>query len=369
VRVQQIELEEFRNLARQTLEPGPRFNVLSGDNAQGKTNFLEAVHLVASLRPLSAGRMADLIGFGKPQARVRATVQSLSGRRELELLLRPGGRVARCDGKAVRSNASYLDGLSVVVFTPEDLWMPRGSPAGRRRLLDRSIGSVWPAYLSLTRDYQRVLQSRNHVLRQPGPDSDRLLSVYDGQLSELGARIVAGRLRYLDSIDAQLSETFQQIVRSGAQLELVYRRPEEVQQAGDRIDDLGPALLSLIRRSRRRDLARGSSSVGPHADDLEFRLDGRSTRSFGSQGQLRSVVLALKITQISNIYQQLKFYPLLLLDDVSSELDDRRRDYLFEFISEISCQTFLTTTRRDLIRLAKDRVDFQVVKGQILQQI
>ena len=364
--VEQLVTRAFRNLSDQTVLPHERFNVLSGDNAQGKTNFLEALNLVATLRPFRATRNAEVIRFGAERAVVRANVRSMSLTRHLEVDVGPAGKKVRSDGKAPRTSVSYLEGLSVVLFTPDDLQVPRGSPGPRRKLLDRSVANVWPAYVALCRDYQKVLTSRNRVLKQGlAATSRELLEVYDQQLSELGAAMVAGRMRYLQSIEEVLSETFASIVRSGVCCEVSYKTSDEVAEAGVRIADLTQVLRRQLRRNLDEDLARKSTRVGPHTDDVEFLLDGRSTRSFGSQGQVRAVVLALRIAQIKDTFHKLGFHPVLLLDDVSSELDSDRNTYLFDFLSEISCQTFLTTTRPDLISLQEDRMDFQVVKGSI----
>ena len=149
--VQRVETRRFRNLVDQVVEPGARFNVLAGDNAQGKTNFLEAVNLVATLRPFRASRNAEVIAFGAERALVRATIRSMELTRELSVDVGPAGKKVRSDGKAPRSSVDYLDGLSVVLFTPDDLQVPRGSPGPRRKLLDRSVASVWPTYVEIGR--------------------------------------------------------------------------------------------------------------------------------------------------------------------------------------------------------------------------
>jgi len=363
---QSIETHNFRNLDDQVVEPRERFVVLAGENAQGKTNFLEALHLICCQRSFFAIRNAEMISFGESSTKVSASVEALSLERKLEVSIGPSGKKVSLDGKQARGGDSSLKGLSVVLFTPDDLQVPRGGPALRRRMLDRSIAGVWPAYGVLVRDYQKVLQNRNKVLHR---NDHTLLEVYNEQLAQLGSRVVAGRRRYVQGIQDQFVEAFSQIIQSGVRGELAYRTTGEVDEAGDRIDDLQQALLSQLQKNTRQDLARGSTSSGPHTDDLEFLLDGRNTRSFGSQGQVRTMVLSLRIAQITNTYEKLGFYPVLLLDDVSSELDDSRREYLFEFIAKISCQTILTTTRPDLIELRSDREDYQVVRGKITPSI
>ena len=365
MRVRRIEARSFRNLEPLDLHPHPKLNVLSGDNAQGKTNFLEAVFLVSGLGTFRIGRNEDLVQFGKEGALLRAEVQGPELTRLMEVRLAPRSRRLRLDGKAVRSAADFLGGLSVTTFCPEDLLLPRGSPGPRRRLLDQAVVSVWPAYLNLLRDYQKVLRSRNHLLADPGGPRHDLLDVYDEQLSKLGAPLLAARMRHVQRLDPQVATAYEEITHSGVEARLRYSTDEALAAAGHEVAPLAQALLHRLTRSRAGDMARKRTCVGPHADDLEMLLDHRSTRTFGSQGQVRALVLSLRLAQIKDTRQVLGYDPVLLLDDVSSELDPERTKYLFDFISEVDCQTFLTTTRPGLINLGKERYDYQVVKGQI----
>lgn len=366
--VHQIETVAFRNLRDQTITPGPRFNVLSGANAQGKTNFLDALYVVACLRSFRARRIAEIIRFHSSEGRIAAQVVCRGLRRELEVQLHQGGRRAKLDGKGVRGSASYLEaGLSVVLFAPDDVQLPRGSPADRRRLVDRAIANLWPGYIDLARDYQKTLQSRNRVLRESGARSAKgLLEVYSQQLAELAARVMATRLRYLRNLSPSVTKIFAEITRSGARGHLQYEAPAALLELGD--TDLG-ALAAGLRRELQAQLAvdraRQTTTVGPHTHDVGFVLDGRSTRSYGSQGQLRSLVLSFKIAQVVDAKAKRDEVPVLLLDDVSSELDADCNTYLFDFLYKIDCQAFLTTTRPELVPIHDERLDFQVVKGQI----
>jgi DNA replication and repair protein RecF len=366
VLVQGIETVSFRNLNDQVVRPGPRFNILAGPNAQGKTNFLEAVYLVACLRSFRAHRTREMIRFGADEATVRARVEAEPGlQRRLEVQLHQRGRRARVDGKGVRSTSTYLGGLNVVLFSPDDLQIPRGSPGARRQLLDRAIANLWPAYLAICRDYTKALQSRNRVLRQRPRQYLDLLQVYDQQLAELGAKLVAGRLRYIDAITARFGTVFGEIARSGVEGTLAYLAPEALLEVGSKPTDLARHLRERLRATLKEDLGRQATSVGPQTHDLDFRLDGRTTRSYGSQGQVRTLLLSFKIAQILDTYERLQRYPVLLLDDVSSELDPARNKYLFDFLEEIPCQAFLTTTQARLVALEEKRLDFHVVNGQI----
>ena len=368
MRVRRIEARSFRNLEPLDLSLHPKFNVLSGDNAQGKTNFLEAIFLVSGLGTFRGGRNEDLVRFGEEAALVRAEVQGPELTRVMEVRLAPRSRRLRLDGKAVRSAADFLGGLSVTTFCPEDLLLPRGSPGGRRRLLDLAVASVWPAYLNLLRDYQKVLRNRNHVLSDPaGPRGD-LLSVYDEQLARLGAPLVAARTRYVKRLAPLVTRSYEEITRSGVEATVAYCTDPVLAAAGEGVEPLAEAMRAQLAAGRTEDIARKRTCTGPHKDDLDLLLDGRTTRTFGSQGQVRSLVLSLKLAQITDTRQMLGYDPVLLLDDVSSELDQERTKYLFDFISEVDCQTFLTTTRPGLIVFSEDRFDFHVVNGAISRQ-
>ena len=187
MRLLALETRAYRNLAHVVLEAHPRYNVLSGDNAQGKTNLLEAIYLVGTLRSFRGGKIEELIAFGETQSIVRARVEKDEMQRLLEVRVTPGHKSARIDGKGTRA-PDYFGGMNVVLFQPDDLRMPRGAPSGRRRFLDRAIFSERPAYLPEAQTYERVLRSRNAVLREARPPRPELLETYDGAARARGGR-------------------------------------------------------------------------------------------------------------------------------------------------------------------------------------
>ena len=362
--VTRVETSNFRNLDDLALAPHPRFNVLCGDNAQGKTNFLEAVYMLACQRSFRAGKTVELIRFGEQRAQLRGEAEVGPLTRELKLELKPEGRRVLVDGKGRRAGSPALEGLAAVLFCPDDLWLPRGAPGDRRRFIDRAIANIWSGYTALGRDYQKTVQSRNRLLRDDSPKRS-LLEVYDGQLVALGAKIIVARRRYLERLAEEFSATFARIAQSGVQALLTYQCEPEVTGAENEPQAVASALSALLERRREVELARHTTMVGPHTHDLEFSLDGQPARRFGSQGQVRAIVLAFRITQIIDSHRKLGHYPLLLLDDVSSELDPARNGYLFDFLEKISCQVFLTTTRADLVPVTENRIDFKVFNGSI----
>ena len=390
---------QFRNLEQVSFLPHPRFNVLHGDNGQGKTNLLEAIYLLATLRSFRTTRTEELIGFAHSTAELRARVEHRQVIRQLglQLLTRPTRKQALVDGKAARSS-EYFGGVNVVLFAPEDLRLPKGPPVGRRRFLDRAIWNTYPAYLDEVRTYERVLRSRNAVLRSgpgaggPGAggrdaaaaaaelpagdgasllSSDELLDIYDHKLAEAGAVLLQRRRHYIGELAPQVATTFAEVCRSSLAVELRYlagvgsaRQPAALDPA----TDLGALLREQLQRDRRRDLLRGYTHSGPHADDLALDLAGRAADVHASQGQLRALVLSLKIAEIQHLYRILQDPPVLLLDDVSSELDPQRNAYLFEFLRTMPCQVFITTTSPLHVKLIEDRQDFLIHGGRIADQ-
>jgi DNA replication and repair protein RecF len=355
VRIHALEARQFRNLEQVLLEPHPRFNVLSGDNGQGKTNILEAIYLLGTLRSFRAGKTEEMVRFGAEQALVRARVEKLATQRMLEVTLSPGHKNARVDGKSARAT-DYFGGFNVVLFAPEDLRLPKGPPSGRRRFIDRAVWNAHPAYLGEVQTYEKVLRSRNAVLRDGGPES--MLEVYDEQLAKAAVAIVARRRTLVDELSPGVRAAFERVTQTGLALGIAYETDLDITNIED-------SMRTRLVADRRRDLARGSTSSGPHVDDLELVLDGKSAKLYASQGQLRAIVLALKIAEIEFLREKLGDSPVLLLDDVSSELDPKRNAQLFDFLKSVPCQAFITTTHRGHVLLSEERLDFHVLAGGV----
>jgi DNA replication and repair protein RecF len=354
-----------RNLGPLQLEPRERFNVFSGDNGQGKTNLLEAIFVIASLRSFRTSRLADVIAFGAERARLGARVRKDDMVRVYEVEVAPGTRKVMLDGKAVRPLARYFGGFNVVVFTPEDLALPRGAPADRRRFLDRGVFNLRPDYLATAQDYERVLKTRNTVLRQAGDGAiDRrrledLLAVYDPQLARLGAQVSAARQAFVSVVQDELAAAFAAITRTERRATVRYA----IRAAAASED----ALLAALLAARAKDLATSATQVGPHRDDLAFELDGRDAGAYASQGQLRAIMLAWKTAELAVLARAHGDSPILLLDDVSSELDPQRNEYLFDHLAGLAGQCFITTTHPGHVLLRQHRADYRMAAGQILE--
>jgi DNA replication and repair protein RecF len=353
-----------RNLRPFQLEPRERFNVFSGDNGQGKTNLLEAIFVVAALRSFRTAKLADLVAFGAERATLGARVWKDELVRVYEVELAQGSRKVTLDGKAVRPLARYFGGFNVVVFTPEDLALPRTSPSDRRRFLDRGVFNLRPDYLATAQDYERVLKNRNTVLRQTGDAplerrrAEELLAVYDLQLAEIGARVIAARRAFLDVVRGELATAFASITRTGLAASARYVVRSDAVTADE--------IAGKLAASRIKDFATHATQVGPHRDDVVFELDGRDAGTYASQGQLRAIMLAWKTAELTVLGRAHGDLPILLLDDVSSELDPQRNEFLFEHLATLAGQCFITTTHPAHVLLRQHRADYRIASGEIL---
>ncbi len=346
-------------------QPRERFNVFVGDNGQGKTNLLEAIYVIAALRSFRTARLADLIAFEGDGAKLGARVLKQQLTRIYEVELAPGSRKVRLDGKAARPLSRYFGELNVVVFTPEDLGLPRGAPGDRRRFLDRGVFNLEPGYLATASDYDRVLRTRNSVLKQAGQGAlggrqvDELLAVYDAQLAQLAVAIVGARVRFLETLRPELVEAFAAITRTGLAAGVRY--------VSKLVGASAEAIEGQLRDGRTRDLATQSTQLGPHRDDIVLELDEREAGSFASQGQLRAIMLAWKTAELQILGRAQDDPPILLLDDVSSELDPSRNEFLFDHLATLAGQCFITTTHASHVLLRKERADYRIQAGHIAE--
>jgi DNA replication and repair protein RecF len=364
LRVASLQIADFRNLAEVSLRPSPRTTVLVGPNGQGKTNLLEAIFFLTTLKPLRAARLAELVRFGAERANVAADIEGPGGLRRLAVQVDGTGRTAWLDGKPQERLDGYFEGLAAVCFAPDDLLLVKGSPEGRRRFLDRAAFNRWPAVLAEVREYLRALRSRNAALRTASADVEES---FRDPLVRAGARLLVRRRDVVAELAPRVDAAFHQISGPAApRAQLAYRPAGSLDLDGSEAEVAARYRAALGQRAE-RDRERGFTSVGPHMDDLGLSLGGRAARLYGSQGQQRALVLALKIAEIENIRALLGRPPLLLLDDVSSELDPEKNRFLLAYLRSLDGQAFLTTTDARLLEPAAgpDTLFLRVESGAV----
>lgn len=367
MRLTRLHLRDFRNIEEQSIEFADRFTVLWGENGAGKTNVLESLYFLSTLRSFRARELKTLVRHGAPGARVElhAHDESLDLGRTLSVRLdcseRSTRKTSQLDGKTIRAARDFYGRVQVVLFTPEDLGVLRGSPSGRRQFMDRVLFARDRAHISDVSAYEKVLRSRNRVLKDPelAPGQlQGLLDTYDLQLAEYGGRIWQRRVELLEQVHQPFQTAFAQIFGPQLHCALAY---ESRIEGGPGAEDV----LAALRERRPKDLVRRTTGVGPHLDDLVVTLDGRNAGEFASQGQSRALVLAFKIAEL-RAARAGGNPPILLLDDVSSELDPTRSDQLFATLAELAGQCVLTTTSMEFIRLpeAATRETYRVEAGR-----
>jgi DNA replication and repair protein RecF len=365
VRLLRLHVGDFRNLAEVDLEPSPRTTILVGENGQGKTNLLEAVYLLATLKPLRAVRLQELVRFGADRAEVAGDFDGPGGVRRVAVQVQAGGRTAFLDGKPQERLDAYFEGLAAVCFSPDDLLLVKGSPEGRRRFLDRAAFNRWPAVLGEARDYVRALRARNAALRTGAPAE--VEASFREPLVRAAARLLRRRVALVAELAPRVAAAFAEISGPGApEARLAYRAAAGMRADGGE-EELAGRLAEILALRVERDREKGYTSAGPHMDELVLALDGKGARVFGSQGQQRAVVLALKIAEIENLRAALGRPPLLLLDDISSELDPTKNRYLLGYLRRLEAQAILTSTDRRLLEPAAgpDTVFFRVQNGAV----
>ena len=346
MRIAALELVDWRNFAHASLHTDARFVVLHGDNAQGKTNLLEAAWVLSTLRSFRESRQARLVRHGESLARVDGIVVGESGRRRLTFERSSKGRTIQVDGQRVGSLVDWFALLRAVLFCPEHSAIIRGGPVERRTFVDRAAFTMRPAHLDVVRAYLRALRHKAALLRGPGPPATAaMVRTWNAQLSVLGARLAVRRSEAL----ADLSSPFEAAYRAiaGPQAGVARLRMVGVGRAapGERLEQpiVEQALADRLESSLAEERRQSRCMVGPHRDDLVIEIDGHPARSFASQGQARSLVLALKLAELESSRRH-GLSPLFLLDDLTSELDRGRMARLMDVLADLDNQVWVTTT-------------------------
>lgn len=343
-----LELRNYRNYAKVSTDFSPQINVLIGSNAQGKTNLLESVYVLAITRSHRSNNDRDLVRFGADFARIDGRVSRKLGNTDLRLVISSQGKRAKVNNLDAPKLSAYMGKLNVILFAPEDLNLVKGSPALRRRFIDMEFGQMSPAYLANLTMYKKALKQRNAYLKQLKFHQTKNLTFLDvltDQVAQYGGAVITARAKLLQDMGKFAAVIHSDITRGGEVLQLRYVSQVHDDAFGD-ADAATARLQDLFAKSRQRELDQGTSLVGPHRDDVQFIVNDRDVATFGSQGQQRTTALAVKLAEIDLMKQETGEYPVLLLDDVLSELDDNRQTHLLRAIQD-KVQTFLTTTSLD----------------------
>lgn len=357
MKINSLEICNFRNYESAQIEFHENTNVLYGDNAQGKTNILESIFVCGTTKSHKGSKDKELIRLGCEEAHIRMSIEKRGIPHQIDMHLRKNkSKGIAIDGLAIRKSSELMGMVHIIFFSPEDLRIIKNGPAERRRFLNMELCQLDSVYLHDLSEYNKVLNQRNKLLKQISfqPSLSDTLSIWDMQLIQSGRKIICRRKEFVEQINTMVREIHSKLTGGQEELQVIYEPDSEE-------EELEQKLLS----SREKDLKTFTTNIGPHRDDLRFQNGEIDIRKFGSQGQQRTCALSLKLAEIKLVKQIIGEEPILLLDDVLSELDRNRQNYLLDAINHI--QTIITCTGLEEFidsRLTLDRV-FRVTNGFI----
>ncbi len=366
--LKEMELRHFRNYDHLEVTFTPGVNVLIGENAQGKTNLLEAIHYLALVRSHRTNKDKELVEWHAQNAILKGKVERQTGTIPLEIQLGKGGKQVKVNHLPQSRLSTYIGNLNVVLFAPEDLALVKGAPALRRQFMNVEFGQISSRYLYNLSHFNDALYQRNQYLKQlrSRQATDRiLLEVLSDQLATFGSEVTAVRYRLVKRLEQWAQPLHEEISQQKEKLQLKYVSSLMIDDQSE-VADLQEQLQTLLRINIEKEIAAGTTLVGPQRDDLHFLVNDNNVQHFGSQGQQRTTALAVKLAEIDLMQEQTGEYPLLLLDDVLSELDNDRQTHLLTAIQD-KVQTFLTTTSLSGVarQLIKAPTIYQIHHGQL----
>lgn len=353
--IKNIKIKDFRNYNELDLDFNSKVNFILGQNAQGKTNLLESIYITSMGKSFRTSRDTEVIGFGKDFARVYCEISRNDMDGSVEIIIdRAGKKFVKLDGVKIKRASELLKNVYIVIFSPEDLKIVKEEPEKRRKFIDRELCQIKPSYYDSLSNYKKVLLQRNTYLKEETVDPS-ILDIWDMQLAEYGKRVMRHRSEFIEKLDFISSEIHGKITDGRENLSIKYAPNVDFK------DDL----YEILKKSCDNDMRQRTTTRGPHKDDLEFFIDRINVRNFGSQGQQRTCALSLKLAEINIIEDETGEKPVLLLDDVMSELDSMRQKFLIKSLEDI--QLFITTTEMSerLLEEFNEKNIFIVTKGNV----
>lgn len=360
--IKKLYLDNFRNYDNIEIDFNKNVNVLTGKNAQGKTNILESIFYCSLGKSHRTNKDKELINWDKEEAFIRLNVSRKPLDKKIEIKIFKSGKKGININSIKLKKISELFGIfNVVMFSPEDLKIVKESPGFRRKFLDMEISKLDHGYYYNLVQYNKILDQRNIVLKNKRLLDSNIINVYDKQLSEFGSSLIQTRLKYLDKLNEKGRKIHYDITQGNEEIEFSYLASVK---SRDKISD---NLLNLLKENHKKDMEKGSTSVGPHRDDFSIKINGIDAKSFGSQGQQRTSVLTIKFASIQIIKDISGETPVLLLDDVLSELDKNRQEYILNSLEGI--QTVITCTGIEDIKkyLRNDFKIFKINQGKVIE--
>ena len=364
--VENIRLINFRNYNSLNIELNKNMNIFVGKNAQGKTNLLESIYMCATGKSFRTNKDKEIINLNKNEAYIGANIRIGKNQKFIEIKMeRDKQKRIRINKIELKNLKELYSGLNVVVFSPDDLRLIKEGPYERRNFLDTSISQIKPVYKYNINRYNKILFQRNNLLKSNKSKSDiiNLLEIFDLQLANIGTEIIILRNKFINELSKVANEMHNRLTM-GEKLELNYISNIDFNDQSK--SNIEKSFLDRLKTNASKDLMSGNTEFGPHRDDMEIIINNMEARSFASQGQQRTIVLSIKLSEVEIIKSDRGVYPVLLLDDVFSELDEERRTYLTRSFKNM--QTIITST--DIIDLEElgelNKSIFYIENGNVL---
>ncbi len=354
--IKTLSLKDFRNYEKITISPQPGLNILYGKNAQGKTNLVEAIYYLSTGKSFRTNRDIQMISFEKETAQISASYTTIAGENKIDAVLKKDGTKSfNINAMPIKKLGHLFGHFSCIAFTPEDIKAVKETPALRRRLIDLEIAKIKPAYFFDLKEYFQILSEKNALLKKKiGDNEKRLIHVYNEQLAGCAKTIIRLRRTFLEEMAETFDQTYQMISDEQRTASIIYRASVESQ-------NIEQAFLNKLNGLMTREIEYRQSLFGPHKEDFVFMLGDKDLKLYGSQGQQRSVMLAYKLAVLRKVKERTGESPVLILDDVFSELDFSRQNRLTDLL--VSSQVFITTSVP--INVKQTYQAFVVENGQI----
>ena len=362
--LEKILLKNFRNLNNLHFDLNPNLNFLIGNNGQGKTNFLEAIYLLGTARSHRTNIDREMVKWNKNTALAQIMLCKKDYNLKISLLLEGSKKNIKINNNPIEKVSELMGNLNVVLFSPEDLKLVKGSPKNRRKFLNLEVSQVNSYYHHLLNKYNHILKQRNNILKEIKEKKDKkkinMLEIWDEQLIEVGSKVIKKRLSVIDKLKILARLAQRQITNGKENLNLSYETGLKTKNLKNK--EINVIFKDNLVNNRKREIKRGYTLFGPHRADLKLEINEIDVRRFGSQGQQRTVALALKLAELEFMKSETGEYPVLLLDDVFSELDKKRRNTLLNTITD-KIQTFITSTDlRDINKFSPEKEQVFIVK-------
>ncbi len=340
MKIKQLTVKNFRNYENQTVYFDDSLNLLIGNNAQGKTNLLEAIFLCSIGRSARTTKDRELIKFGCDYAYINLLFSTIAGDKTIEIIISNSAKkTVKINGLPIKKIGELMEVFNTIYFSPDELKIVKDGPQDRRKFMDIDISQISKTYFYLLTRYENILEQRNKLLKITQNYNVLLdtISIWDSQLSEIGAKIIISRNKFIQKLNEKIKDIHNSLTNGKEKIELEYSGI-----TGESVEDIKNKFLAQLQESYEKDFNLKYTTVGPHRDDIKIKVNDLDIRSMGSQGQKRTVALSLKLAELEIFKDECGEYPILLLDDVLSELDESRRNTLLTLSSKV--QTILTST-------------------------